>query len=94
MRTQRHHTLKVPISCAPLKASCPTCGKPGRRKQVLRRTVRTIEYRRAAYLDITYGEYRARCAAGAVKRFAPTRRASVSAIATTTRSAAPSSTTG
>lgn len=61
MRTRRPHAPNVPISCAPRKAPCPTCGRLGRRKQVLRRTVRTLEYRRVAHLDITYGEYRARC---------------------------------
>ncbi len=61
MRTRRPHTLNLPISCAPRKAPCPTCGRLGRRKQVLLRRVRTLVYRRVAYLDITYGEYRARC---------------------------------
>lgn len=71
MRTRRPHTLNVPISCAPRKAPCPTCGRPGRRKQVLRRTARTLEYRRVAHLDITYGEYRARCACRATFRTHP-----------------------
>lgn len=61
MGTRRPHPLNLPISCAPRKAPCPTCGKLGRRKQVLARRVRTLEYRRVAYLDITYGEYRSRC---------------------------------
>ena len=61
METRRSHSLNVPISCAPRKAPCPTCGNPGRRKQVLVRRVRSLEYRRVAYLDVTYGEYRARC---------------------------------
>src|SRR5690349_14508308 len=61
MGTRRPHPLNVPISCAPRKAPCLACGKLGRRKQVLRRTVRSLEYRRVAHLDITYGEYRARC---------------------------------
>jgi len=61
MGTQRTHALNLPIRCAPRNAPCPSCGKPGRRKQILSRRVRTLEYRRVAYLDITYGEYRARC---------------------------------
>jgi transposase-like protein len=61
MGTRRPHAHNVPISCAPRKAPCPTCGKSGQRKQVLIRRVRTLEYRRVAYLDVTYGEYRARC---------------------------------
>jgi hypothetical protein len=61
MAARRPHTLNLPISCAPRKAPCPTCGRLGRRKQVLARRARTLEYRRIAYLDITYGEYRARC---------------------------------
>jgi hypothetical protein len=61
MGTRRPHLVNVPISCAPRKAPCPACGKLGRRKQVLNRRVRTLEYRRVAYLDVTYGEYRARC---------------------------------
>jgi transposase-like protein len=71
MGTRRPHTLNVPISCAPRKAPCPSCGRLGRRKQVLRRTVRTLEYRRIAHLDITYGEYRARCACRATFRTHP-----------------------
>jgi hypothetical protein len=61
MVTRRPHSLNVPISCAPRKAPCPTCGRLGRRKQTLVRRVRTLEYRRVAHLEITYGEYRARC---------------------------------
>jgi transposase-like protein len=61
MGTRRPQPLNVPISCAPRKARCPTCGKLGRRKQMLKRTVRTLEYRRIAHLEITYGEYRAQC---------------------------------
>jgi transposase-like protein len=61
METFGPHIRTIPIHCAPCKAPCPTCGKPGRRKQVLRRQVRSIEYRRVVILDITYAEYRARC---------------------------------
>jgi hypothetical protein len=61
MAARRPHIINLPISCAPRKAPCPTCGRLGRRKQVLARKARTLEYRRVVYLDITYGEYRARC---------------------------------
>jgi Transposase len=46
---------------APQRAPCPTCGRPGRRKRVLRRRVRTLAYRRVAWLDVTYAEYQTRC---------------------------------
>jgi transposase len=71
MAARRPHALNLPISCAPRKAPCPTCGRLGRRKQVLRRRVRTLEYRRVAHLDITYGEYRARCGCRATFRTHP-----------------------
>ncbi|MFO0888182.1 MAG: transposase [Isosphaeraceae bacterium] len=61
----------LPISCAPRKAPCPTCRRLGRRKQIFRRTLRTLEYRRVAHLDITYGEYRARCGCWATFRTHP-----------------------
>lgn len=61
METRRPHPLTVAISCSPRHAPCPACGRLGRRKQVLHRRVRTLAYRRVAYLDVTYGEYRARC---------------------------------
>ncbi len=61
METRRPHVRTLPMSCAPSQAPCPTCGKRGRRKQVLRRQVRTIAYKQVVFLDITYGEYRARC---------------------------------
>jgi transposase-like protein len=51
----------IPVRCAPKKAPCPTCGKLGRRKRTLKRTVRTISYKAIAVLEITYGEYQARC---------------------------------
>ena len=61
MGTRRPDALNLAISCAPRKAPCPTCGRLGRRKQILVRRVRTLDYRRVAYLDITFGEYRDRC---------------------------------
>ena len=40
---------------------CPTCGRPGRRKRLLYRRIRSLAYRQVAYLDVHYGEYQARC---------------------------------
>ena len=51
----------IPVRCAPKKAPCPSCGRPGRRKRTHRRDVRTIAYKEIAILRITYGEYEARC---------------------------------
>jgi hypothetical protein len=61
METIGPHARTIPVRCAPSKAPCPTCGKPGRRKTVHNRQVRTIAYKQVVFLDITYGEYRARC---------------------------------
>src|SRR5947209_19859778 len=46
---------------APRRAPCPTCGRLARRKRTLRRRVRTLAYRRVAWLEVTYAEYQARC---------------------------------
>jgi hypothetical protein len=51
----------IPVHCAPKKAPCPSCGKLGRRKRTHQRKVRTIAYKEVAVLEITYGEYEARC---------------------------------
>jgi hypothetical protein len=61
METIGPHVRTIPVRCAPAKAPCPTCGKLGRRKAVHSRTVRTIAYKQVVFLDVTYGEYRARC---------------------------------
>ncbi len=53
--------LVIPVDCAPEQAPCPHCGQLARRQRVCRRPVRTIAYKQVAYLDITYGEYKARC---------------------------------
>ena len=47
--------------CAPRTFPCPQCGKRGRRKQTHTRMVRDIAYREILILEITIGEYRARC---------------------------------
>ncbi len=46
---------------APRRAPCPHCGRLGRRTRLLHRRVRTLAYRRVAWLAVTYAEYRARC---------------------------------
>jgi hypothetical protein len=46
---------------APKRASCPTCGRLGRRKRLLHRRVRTLLYHAVAWLEVTYAEYRSRC---------------------------------
>src|SRR3984957_8004241 len=53
--------IVIPVHCAPKKAPCPRCGKPGRRKRTVTRRVRTVAYKAVAYLEITSGEYAARC---------------------------------
>jgi hypothetical protein len=54
-------SIVIPVRCAPKKAPCPGCGKRGRRKRTLARTVRTVAYKAVAVLEVTYGEYAARC---------------------------------
>jgi Transposase len=61
----------IPINCAPRKSPCPHCGTPARRKRTCFRQVRTIAYKRVALLDITYGEYQARCSCCATFRTCP-----------------------
>jgi Transposase len=54
-------TTFIPVRCAPQKAPCPHCGTLAIRKRTCTRTVRTIAYKAIAFLEITYGEYQARC---------------------------------
>jgi hypothetical protein len=61
MGTDAPTTIVIPVDCAPKKAPCPKCGKRGRRKRTRTRRVRTIAYKAIAILEITYGEYAARC---------------------------------
>ena len=65
--------LSISPSAALSRRPCPTCGKKGRRKKVLHRQVRVIAYQKVAYLDITYGEYAARCACCRYFRNSPPR---------------------
>ena len=62
MGTDSPTTVFIPVHCAPKKAPCPKCGKHGRRKRKLPpRRVRTVMFKKIAYLEITCGEYQARC---------------------------------
>jgi len=61
MGTEAPTTVVIPVHCAPKKAPCPKCGKLGRRTRTLTRPVRTVAYKAVASLEITYGEYQARC---------------------------------
>ena len=61
MGTDAPTIVTLPVRCAPKKAPCPKCGKRGRRKRTLTRTVRTVAYKRVSVLEITYGEYAAAC---------------------------------
>jgi transposase len=47
---------------APATAPCPHCGKRGRRKCLLQRTVRSIASQAILILRVTTAAYRARCA--------------------------------
>src|SRR3954451_20868212 len=62
MGTEAPTPVVIPRHCAPKKAPCPKCGKRGRRKRKLPpRRVRTVAYKTVAFLEITCGEYQARC---------------------------------
>jgi hypothetical protein len=68
MGTEAPTPIVIPIQHAPKKAPCPKCGKRGRRKRTVTRRVRTVAYKAVAYLEITYGEYAARCDCSATFR--------------------------
>ena len=61
MGTEAPTPVVIPVHCAPKKAPCPKCGILGRRKRTCMRRVRTVAYKAIVYLEITYGEYGARC---------------------------------
>ncbi len=71
MGTEAPTPIVIPVHCAPKKAPCPKCGKRGRRKRTKTRRVRTVAYKAIAYLEITYGEYAARCDCRTTFRNAP-----------------------
>jgi hypothetical protein len=49
------------VRCAPKTHACPHCGKHGRRKRHLHRRIRSLAYRKEAWIDIHYAEYESRC---------------------------------
>lgn len=63
--------VSIPVSCAPKKAPCPICGTLAKRVRTGERKVRTIAYKTIAYLQITYGEYEARCDCSTTFRTSP-----------------------
>src|SRR5438874_10013375 len=72
MGTEAPTPLVIPRHCAPKKAPCPKCGKSGRRKRKLPpRRVRTVAYKAVAFLEISCGEYQARCSCCATFRNTP-----------------------
>jgi hypothetical protein len=72
MGTEAPTPLVIPVHCAPKKAPCPKCGKRGNRKRKLPpRRVRTVAYKRVAYLEVHCGEYQARCSCGQTFRNSP-----------------------
>src|SRR5260370_17155730 len=71
MGTEGPTTVVIPVHCAPKKAPCPKCGKLGRRTRTLTRPVRTVAYKAVASLEITYGEYQARCGCSTTFRNPP-----------------------
>src|SRR5919202_1101748 len=71
MGTEAPTSVVIPVHCAPKKAPCPNCGKRGLRKRTVPRRVRTVAYKRVAVLEITCGEYQARCACCTTFRTTP-----------------------
>lgn len=65
------HFRTIPVGGALSQAPCPDCGRLGRRKAIHHRRVRTITYKRVVFLDVTYGEYRARCSCCTTFRTTP-----------------------
>lgn len=63
--------VDIPVFCAPKKAPCPYCGKKAKRVRTHERRVRTIAYRQIAFLNITVGEYQARCGCCVTFRTSP-----------------------
>jgi hypothetical protein len=71
MDAQAPTVVDIPLFCAPKKAPCPYCGEKAKRVRTHQRPVRTIAYRQIAFLQITVGEYRARCGCCATFRTSP-----------------------
>lgn len=64
-------TRRLKVSCCPKTYPCPSCGQPGRRKQILAREVRSIAFREICILEVRYAEYRANCRCCRTFRSAP-----------------------
>jgi transposase-like protein len=71
MGTEAPTPVVIPVHRAPKKAPCPKCGKLGRRKRTCTRSVRTVAYKAIVFLEITYGEYGARCECSTTFRNTP-----------------------
>ena len=72
MGTEAPTPVVIPRHCAPMKAPCPKWGKLGRRKRKLPpRRVRTVAYKAVVFLEITCGEYQARCSCRTTFRNTP-----------------------
>src|SRR3954471_24314267 len=71
MGTEAPTPVVIPVHTAPKKAPCPRCGKHGRRKRTFTRTVRTVAFKAVAYLEVTCGEYGARCGCRTTFRNSP-----------------------
>ena len=69
--TEAPTPVVIPVHAAPKKAPCPNCGKRGRRKGTFTRRVRTVAFKKIAYLEITGGEYGAQCGCRKTIRNAP-----------------------
>jgi Transposase len=61
MEAARPRVRIVQQSCAPKNFPCPQCGKSGRRKATHTRKVRDIAFGEILSIELTVGEYRARC---------------------------------
>jgi transposase-like protein len=64
-------TRRLEVSCCPRTYPCPSCGRRGRRKQILTREVRSIAFREICLLEVRYAEYRATCRCCRTFRSAP-----------------------
>ncbi len=71
MGTAAPTPVVIPVHAAPKKAPCPMCGKLGRRKRTITRRVRTAVFKKVAYLELTCGEYGARCGCRKTFRHSP-----------------------
>jgi hypothetical protein len=61
MDAMQPRTRVIEQTCAPKTFPCPQCGKIGRRKDTHTRKVRDIAFGEILIIELTVGEYRARC---------------------------------